>query len=61
MLASRYLIQYEVGIGYTVFKISPVEKGKLTEPGPFDPLQKLLGNDLVGIHVRPVERRNDAL
>src|SRR5271168_4082929 len=34
----------------------PVVKQELAKAGTFNPLQKLLGNDLVGVHVHPVQR-----
>src|SRR5205823_4026331 len=38
----------------------PVVEEKRTEAGPVDPLEELLGNDLVGVDVRPVERGENA-
>src|SRR5690606_40944690 len=35
---------------------SSIVKQELAEPGPFHPLQKLFWNNLVGIHVGPVQR-----
>ena len=52
------LVQYELGIRASVREKTPVEKKKLAETGSLDPLQKLLGNDLVRIDVRARERRN---
>ncbi len=53
-------VELEVRVGRPVVVKPPVEKQKLAEPRPLDPLQELLGNDLIGIHIRPVHRRHDA-
>jgi hypothetical protein len=37
---------------------APIEQQKLAEPGALNPLQKLLGNDLIGINIGPMKRRN---
>ncbi len=39
----------------------PVVEEELSEAGPLDPLEELLGDDLVGVHVSPVEHRDPAL
>src|SRR6516225_941059 len=39
-------------------RVSPVEKQKLPKSAALDSFQKLLGNDLVGIDVHPIERRH---
>src|SRR3954447_7810578 len=39
----------------------PVVEEELTEAGPLDPLEELLGDDLVGIDVGPVQHRHLAL
>ena len=35
--------------------LAPVEEEEFAEAAALDPLQELLRDDLVGIHVRPVE------
>jgi hypothetical protein len=54
------LIQLEFGVARAVFGPGPVLKQKLAESGPLDPLQKLLRNDLVSIHVGPIHRHDAA-
>src|SRR5207302_37224 len=54
------LIQNEIRILLPVGTKPPVVKHKLPKAGAFDALEKLLGNDLVGIHVDSVERRDVA-
>src|ERR1700677_3636774 len=39
---------------------APVVKKELAESGALDPLQELLGDDLIGVHVNFVERDNDS-
>ena len=40
--------------------LSPVVKKKLPKPRALNALQKLLGNDLIGVDIHPIERRNAA-
>src|SRR5439155_25700355 len=40
--------------------LPPVVEEKRAETGPLDPLEELLGNDLVGIDVHPVEGGENA-
>ena len=49
------LIEFEGRIRGSVRKETPVEEEELPEPGALDPLQELLGDDLVGIDVGTVE------
>src|SRR5690606_9442154 len=37
-------VENEIGIGVSLRVVAPIVKQKLTETGPFDPLQKLLGD-----------------
>src|SRR5271156_6611157 len=53
-------IQFEVGIVRTVFEKPPIEEQVFSKASPFDPLQELLGDDLIGIDVRPIERKDSA-
>ena len=48
------------GFGEPSSMKSPIEEQILAEAGPLDPLQKLLGNDLIGIDVGPVHRGDQA-
>src|SRR5580658_1535484 len=52
------LIQHELGILLPVRAKPPVVKQKLAEPRALNPLQKLLGNNLIGIHINPIQRRH---
>jgi hypothetical protein len=40
----------------TVLAATPVVEQELAEAGAFDPLQELLGDDLIGVDVGPIER-----
>src|ERR1700722_1144238 len=53
-------IQNEVRVLFSVRAKSPVIKQKLAEAGALDPLQKLLGDDLIGVDVDPVQRSHAA-
>jgi hypothetical protein len=44
-------IQFEVGVVRAVVTKPPVEEQVLPEAGPLDPLEELLGDDLIGIDV----------
>src|ERR1039458_4077162 len=54
------LVQYEVGVLAPIRAEAPVIEHKLAKARALDPLQKLLGDDLVGIDVDPVERRDES-
>src|SRR5215472_14326822 len=56
-LIARFM-QHKVGILLSVSPEPPVIEDKLTEPGLFNALQELLGNDLIGINVNAVQRRH---
>ena len=58
--SSRRLIELKVGIQRAVWQKTPVEEQKLTEAGPLDPLEELLGDDLVSVDIGPVDRGDDA-
>jgi len=51
------LIEHEIGILLSVHAKPPVVKKKLSEASFLDALQELLGNDLVRIHIDPIQRR----
>ncbi len=53
------LIQKEVRVRRAVFPFAPVEKQALAQAGPLDRFEKLLGDDLVGIHIDPIERSDE--
>ena len=53
-------IQFERRVGGPVVLIPPVEEQKLSEAGALDPLEKLLRDDLIGIHVRSVHHGDNA-
>ena len=50
-------VQLEVRIGLPVVREAPVEEQELAEAGALDPLEELLGDDLVGIDVGAVQRQ----
>ena len=54
------LVQLEFGIFRAVFPAAPIEEQELAEAGPLDALEKLLGNDLIGIDIGAVHRRDQA-
>jgi hypothetical protein len=47
------LVELEIGIRRTVWLEAPVEEQEFPEPGAFDSLQELLGDDLVRIDIDP--------
>src|SRR3989338_8484407 len=53
-------VELEVGIGAAVGAIAPVVKQVGAETGARNRLQKLLGDDLVRIDVRAIQRRDDS-
>lgn len=53
-------IQFELGIRTTIREEPPIKKKILPEAGPLDPLEKLLGNDLVGVDIGAIHRRDEA-
>src|SRR5579863_3193742 len=54
------LVQHEVGILLAGGTKAPVIEEELPESGFLDSLQKLLGNDLVGIHIDPLHRSDQS-
>src|SRR5205823_4261507 len=57
----RRLIQLKIWIRrLTVIEITPVIKQKRPIAGSLNPLEELLGNDLIGINVRPIHAGNQA-
>jgi len=59
-IAVPIFVQYEIGVEHAVFQISPVEKCELAESSSLNTLEELLGNYLIGVDIRSIERRNDA-
>ena len=55
----RRLVELELRVRRAVGQEPPVEEQILAKPRPLDPLEELLGNDLVGIDVGPVEGGDD--
>ncbi len=53
-------IQYELQIVRSVVQISPIEEQELAEAGSFNPFEKLLWNDLIGIDVRSIHRNDES-
>ena len=51
------IVEHERRIGIAGRVAAPVEEEELAVAGALDALQKLLGNDLVGVDVGAVERR----
>src|SRR5215213_4205577 len=49
------LVQLEVGIERAVVIANPVPEQELSEAGSLDPLEELLGDDLIGVDVGAVE------
>src|SRR4029077_13088966 len=45
---------------FSVYRTAPVVEQEFSESGALDALQKLFGDDLIGVHVHLVERDNDA-
>jgi hypothetical protein len=53
-----WLMQHKVWILLSVSAKPPVVKHKLPKPGALDPLQELLGDNLVRIHIDSIQRRH---
>jgi hypothetical protein len=53
------LIQEKLRVRGSILLPAPIEKQSLTETGPLDGLQELLGDDLVRIDIDAVERSDD--
>src|SRR5581483_7041530 len=56
----RRPVQNKVGTGLAVGRAAPIVKKKFAVAGTLDALQKLLGDDLIGVHVGTIERRHDS-
>src|SRR5439155_1460 len=52
------LIERKCGIKLSVRGVPPIVKQKFAEARTLDPFQKLLGNNLIGVDVRPLKRRD---
>ena len=53
-------IQFKRRVHRPVVVKTPIEKQELAIASPFDPLQKLLGDDLIGINVSSIHRGNES-
>src|SRR5438034_2551751 len=53
-----WLIKRKCGIKPSIRRSPPIAKQKFAEARALDPLQKLLGNNLIGVDVRPLKRRD---
>src|SRR5581483_7565078 len=53
-------VQLAAGARLSLLVVAPVEEEELAVAGALDPLQELLGDDLVGVDVRTVEHRHPA-
>ena len=53
-------IQLKIRILLRFLEIAPIEKQELAKTGSLDSLEKLLGNNLIGIDINPVQRRDQA-
>src|SRR6266852_1761269 len=53
-------VQDEIGDLFSVSRKAPVVEEEFPESGALDALQKLFGDDLIGVHVHFIERDNDA-
>ena len=58
-LVSR-LVEDESFLSLACSRMAPIVKEKLAKPRTLDPLQKLLRDDLVRVHIDAVERRHSA-
>jgi hypothetical protein len=54
------LVEHEVGVLAAVVAIALFREQTLAEPGALDRLQKLLGDDHVGVDIDHLQRRGDA-
>src|SRR5207237_1161612 len=50
------IVEHKVRNGITGRSLPPIEKEKVPITRALDPLQELLGNNLVRVDIRPVER-----
>ena len=53
-------VQFELRIVGTVVEVPPIEEEEFAEAGALDPLEKLLGDNLVGIDVGPIHQGNES-
>jgi hypothetical protein len=54
------MVKFELRIWLTIGRITPVKKGIRAEPAALNRFQKLLGDDGIGVHIRPVQGGNNA-
>lgn len=48
------MVQFELRVMRTIVQLGPIPEQELSKTSAFDPLQELLGNDLIGIDIRPI-------
>src|SRR5439155_25494610 len=53
-----WLIKRKCGIKLAIRSVPPIVKQKFAEACTLDPFQKLLGNNVIGVDVRPLKRRD---
>ena len=54
------LVKFEVGVERAIVVADPVPEQKFAEARPLDPLEELLGDDLIGVDVGAIEGDNFA-
>ena len=52
------MVKRKAGIELAVLVSPPVVKQKLAKSSSLNPFQKLLRHDLVGVYIRPMQRRD---
>ena len=54
------VVKNKFGIRLAVAEITPIVKEKLTKASPFDPFEKLLWDNLIGVDVSTVKRCDES-
>ena len=54
------LIQNKIRVRFSIRQVAPIKEQEFAKPGPFNSLEELLGNDLISVDVRTIERNNEA-
>jgi hypothetical protein len=54
------VVKFKLCIGFAIGGIAPVKKGIRAEAAAFNRFQKLLGDDGIGVYIRPVQGGNNA-
>jgi hypothetical protein len=55
------LIHFKITIQFLPIHKTPVIEEKLPKPGPFDALQKLLRNNLIGVDIGQVQQSDNPI